>query len=160
MGRLKVGVKINAEGNGCHTLPVIAVAQSDDYSCGLAVAYMAARATVGSNLQEVAGTLNCTTEGTSQTDLVLGLRELGVGVTVRYDLSIWELKKMLLKGRPVIVYSQSRDHWALVYGFTKSKILVMDPDNHPKVAVMLSSKEYVREYGRFGMTCSEGRRCW
>lgn len=159
MGRLRTGVRITVHGKDSHFLPVPAVAQSDGHSCGLAVAYMAAKATVGTNLQEIGQALNCTSEGTSQTELARGLRSLGVGVTVRYDLSIFDLKKILLKDRPVIVYSASRDHWALVYGFTGGEILVMDPDCHPRVAVMMSNKNYLKEYGRFGMTCSDRGRC-
>lgn len=109
-------------------LDMIGITQSDDHSCGaIAALTVAVYRGKSTSLREVARAVGTTTEGTTAAGMVRGLRQIGIKATPRYYLTFNKYVRAVDRGCPVISYDPQRDHWVVVYGYTKTGLLISDP---------------------------------
>lgn len=112
------------------TLDIPGYRQVRSYTCGYACALMVLRyfrADVpGRELYEALGTDRT---GTRQTAIVQGLRQLGLSVSLRYDLDFDRLRSTIEAGKPSIGYLDDIEHWVVMYGYGDAprRIFIADP---------------------------------
>jgi ABC-type bacteriocin/lantibiotic exporter with double-glycine peptidase domain len=113
-------------------LPLLGFHQRDMYSCGF-VAALGVCILFGKlvELDTVYDAVKCSRGGTSQTNLIRGLRQLGVTAYQRYDLDFDSIRRCIDLGKPLIVYHKILDHWETVYGYNIYRKALLISDGPP-----------------------------
>jgi len=92
--------------------------------------------------------------GTRQTALVHSLRDLGVRVRLRYDMSFAHLRGAVDRGKLVIGYLHDAEHWLVLYGYSETPRRVYVADPRPQTVCEQEWDTYEERLGGFGMVCS------
>lgn len=135
------------------TLSVPGLVQMDSYSCGFVCALIVARY-FGKPVSDldVYTAVKTSKAGTSPTNIVKGLRRLGVGANPRYDLTFDVVKRAIDSGKPVILYNSKKDHWEVAYGYMRweETLLVADPGLWEET----DRRPWSETYASYGIVCS------
>lgn len=138
-------------------LPIQGLTQTNPYSCGFATACMVVDYFgVLATRQSVLEAVGTTTDGTSQTGLINGLRKLGISCGPRYRMGLESYQKSIDAGKPVILYNYVHDHWELLYGYGVNGVdwLLVADSGHWDRNKRLWSK-YREYYKGYGIVCSK-----
>ncbi len=126
--------------------------QRTNYYCGPAVIQMAASVLGKRITQHEAAKLARTTErvGTSLANLVAALRKLGTTVDESQHRTIGDIKRAIKKGEVVIVCFTERHfnwgHYAIVAGFKKNYIELIDPAEKLGTGAPMTVKEFEKRW--------------
>ncbi|MBI4088347.1 C39 family peptidase [Candidatus Kaiserbacteria bacterium] len=121
--------------------------QINGHFCGPAAAVTALSAygihTTQRALARLARTNKAT--GTSTKGLVLALRSFGVHVRAKNGCTLSEIRQALPTSTIIVCYTESRSeagHYAVVAGFKREHMLLLDPDRRGKRPVRLTLSEF------------------
>lgn len=125
--------------------------QKNGYSCG----YYCARAMINSlgngNDRNLKPLLRLTSDGVGQNNLIRTLRARNVGVSLRYDLTLSEMERIIGLGKYIIVYDNRLDHWLVLGGVDGTRMHFYDPEDMWNYK---QSDEVIDRLGNFGIVCS------
>lgn len=135
-------------------LPIPGYVQSDAHTCGF-IAAMSICTYFGKLIEPrlVYHTIRCRVSGTSQTDLIKGLRLMGISASQRYDMTPDKLRRAIDDGKPVIVYHELEDHWEVLYGYDIYDKYWLTADGGPRCRVAWASYEHYYA-SSYGIVCS------
>jgi len=102
--------------------------QLDGWSCGAQSGYMLLRYFgKARSLDATARALRTDEDGTSEASLLRLFRQRQLRVRVRKRATLRDLRGGIDRDAPSLVSMDDGGHWAIVYGYSASKIFVADP---------------------------------
>ncbi len=138
------------------TLPMKGYRQAKNYSCGFACALMVSRHFgCSASAQSIYQDIGTNYWGTSQSQLIAGLRNQGVSVNARYDVGFARIAVEIDRGKLLIGYLEDEEHWLVIYGYATSprRVFIADPRPDHKQCEHLWDQVGGR-LGCFALICS------
>jgi ABC-type bacteriocin/lantibiotic exporter with double-glycine peptidase domain len=136
--------------------------QIDRYSCGAQCAFMVLkRFGKARNIEAVENELGTTSEGTTEEAIIYLMRKRGLTVSIFRRSSphvkpVRSIERHIKKDAPVIAYMKTRteDHWVVVYGYSYTSFLILDPSPKNTLGVKISRARFRRRWSGYGMAIS------
>ncbi len=120
--------------------------QLDEYTCGAQSCYMILRyyGKVRSieNVKKVLGT---TEEGTGEDEILELFRGKRLDVKIIPKATIEDIRHAVDSSTPMLAYTVKKyDHWFVIYGYSDSRIYMLDPSLKKLVRCSMSKKDFKR----------------
>jgi len=102
--------------------------QLDEVSCGAHCAYMILKYYKKKiSLEKIQKKLRTDEYGTDEKAIFRLLKKNGLTVKTKWNAIRRDIKKAVDKGWPILITMYEGYHWAIIYGYSKTGIFVLDP---------------------------------
>jgi ABC-type bacteriocin/lantibiotic exporter with double-glycine peptidase domain len=120
--------------------------QLDTYSCGLQSCHIIldyyGKAGAVENLRIELGTDE---EGTGEDEILEHFRKSGLAVNVIPKGTLADIRHAIDSGAPILAYTVKQyEHWFVIYGYSESRIYVLDPSLKKLVRCSMSKADFSR----------------
>ena len=138
------------------TLAMEGYRQGRNYACGFASTMMVLRYfQPAADPQYVYRLLGTDRTGTRQSAIVRVLREYGLCVRLRYNLTFAMVRRMIERNKLLISYLHKEEHWVVLYGYGRDPERVFMADPRPGVdEFSYAWSSMSKELRGFSIVCS------
>ena len=137
----------------CKSLQIPGKKQLEDYTCGFACVAMVLEYFISNEVskERLYEQLGTTPDGTSEGQIVQCLRHYDISVKQKTAMETYHIKKAIDNNKLLIVYSHSLDHWSVVCGYRRYKVIVADPQEDKYIE--MSWQEFKHCYTGYNIIC-------